>query len=159
MASAVSSALPSRRRLIRNIRRFLAAPEMNMRRICLLLISGLIAGCAAPDPLPSVWPRTDNDRTAFRLLYSIAPELRQECLELVNEYGGSALGDFQANFRYLDAPEPHSRLLVLRRTVPADGSTPSVSLEFCHARKYFRPFKNGGGQERWAILDRKPHAK
>ena len=59
---------------------------------------------------------TDDDQTAFRLLYSIAPELRRKRLELVNEYGGSAAGTFQANFRYLDAPERHSRLLVLRGT-------------------------------------------
>ena len=142
-----------------SVRPFLTSPEMNMLRICLLLISVLLAGCAAPDHLTSVWPRTDNERTAFRLLYSTAPELRREHLELVNDCGGSALGDFHADFRYLDAPERHPRLLVLRRTVPADGSTPSVSLEFCHARKYFEPFKNGGGQERWAILDRKPYAK
>jgi hypothetical protein len=140
---------------------------MNLRNIHPLLASLALVGCTAPAHLRVIGGIPDPEHTAFRILYSVAPELHRERLELGNDCGVSLPrtgswnrgGDVHAEFRYRDDPEVYTRLLVLRRTVPADGSAPRVSLEICHARKYFAPFKAGGGQERWAIVDRKPYAK
>jgi len=99
----------------------------------------------------------DPEKAAFRTLYSLAPELRRERLKMVNDGGCTGQGTshcvFHADFRYLADPEARTRLLALRRTVPSDGSAPKYYLAFCHARHYFVPFKWGGGQDRWAIVD------
>jgi len=104
----------------------------------------------------------DSEKMAYRILYAVAPEMRHERLALVNDIGCEGQGTshcvFQADFRYLADPEARTRLLALRMTVPSDGSAKKVSLAFCHARHYFQPFKQGGGQDRWAIIDRVPLA-
>jgi hypothetical protein len=131
-------------------------------KIHLLLISITLLGCAAPGHKDFT---DDPSRVALRYLYSVAPELRRERLESVNDCvlllpssgNWDHGGDVDADFRYLDDPESHPRLLVLHRTVSADGTTATIRLELCHSRKFFRPFKDGGGQERWAILDRRTY--
>jgi len=135
---------------------------MNLRLLLVALFPAVLFGCAST-PSTSVARRGENDveAAAYKALYSVAPELRRERLELIN-YASQELppyGELQAEFRYENDPQDRSRVLLLRRSGSRHGSPARVTLQSGHARWYFEPFPDGGGQERWKVLDRRPYAK
>ena len=135
----------------------------------LLALCFLLPGCATRTNSLPEGDGSESEHTLFAALYKAVPEMHSQNLELLclTDISFPHLGDWQqggrilAFFRYRADPEHRSRLLILRRTFPMDGTDPSLFVELCHARKH--SFYTGGTdawiEVRWIIMDRKLYTR